>query len=315
MGPIRLDRGEDLGYPLSVLPKLRFFFRQALAALLRSFGVTALAVGTIGVALAVLATFVIIVANLDRVADQLGRDVEISAYLKRGLTLAEGEALAAQAKAWAEVEVARYLPSELAMEEFKASLGEDGVLLEGLPPDVLPASLEITLHPHPWTGTEVQAIGARLKGLSGVEDVRYGQEELDRVNALLSFARVGTLVLGFALCLATILIVSNTIRLTVYARRDEIDIMSLVGATNAFVRAPFVLEGAIQGLLGGGLAVASLVVLENGLRVGLERGLSYAYGPIELSVVPLELYIYLLILGLVLGLVGSLLAVGKFLRV
>lgn len=249
-----------------MLPKLRFFFRQALAALLRSFGVTALAVGTIGVALAVLATFVIIVANLDRVAEQLGRDVEISAYLKRGTSFTDGEALAAQVKGWTEVETARYLPSELAMEEFKKSLGEDGILLDGLPPDVLPASVELTLHPHPWTGAEVKAIGARLAAIPAVEDVRYGQEELDRVNALLSFARIGTLVLGFALCLATILIVSNTIRLTVYARRDEIDIMSLVGATNAFVRAPFVLEGAIQGLLGGGLAVASLVVLEAASR-------------------------------------------------
>lgn len=298
-----------------MLPKLRFFFRQALAALLRSFGVTALAVGTIGVALAVLATFVIIVANLDRVAEQLGRDVEISAYLRRGTGYADGEALATQIKGWAEVETARYLPCELAMEEFKKSLGEDGILLDGLPPDVLPASLELTLRPHPWTGAEVKAVGDRLRAIAAVEDVRYGQEELDRVNALLSFARIGTLVLGFALCLATILIVSNTIRLTVYARRDEIDIMSLVGATNAFVRAPFVLEGAIQGLLGGGLAVASLVVLEGGLRVGLERGLSYAYGPIELSVVPIELYVYLLALGFALGLVGSLLAVGKFLRV
>ena len=147
-----------------------------------------------------------------------------------------------------------------------------------------------------------------------VEDVRYGQEDIERVNALLGFARVAAAVLGSALCLATILIVSNTIRLTVYARRDEIEIMSLVGATDAFVRAPFVLEGAIQGVLGGSVAAIGLVVFEEGVRVGLERGLSYAYGPSSLDFVPLHFLGYLLASGAILGLTGSVLAVGKFLR-
>jgi cell division transport system permease protein len=298
-----------------VFPRLSFFFRQALLALVRSLGVTSVAVATIGVALAVLATFVVIVDNLRRVAEELGRDVEISAYVPKAITRVDGVTLAAEIESWDDVEKARFLESEVAMEEFREVLAEDAVLLEGLPPDLLPPSVEIRLVPRTWTRVEVEAIGRRIAELKPIEDVRFGQDDIERVNAMLGFARITTLILGIALCLGTILIVSNTIRLTVYARRDEIEIMSLVGATNAFVRAPFVLEGMIQGVLGGAFAAIVLVVLEEGLRVGLERGLSYAYGPVDLSFVPLHFIGYLLIAGVTLGLVGSVLAVGRFLKV
>lgn len=298
-----------------MLPRLSFFFRQAFSALVRSLGVTSVAVATIGIALAVLATFVVIVDNLRRVAEELGRDVEISAYLPKAITRVDGVALAAKIQGWDDVEQARFVESEVAMEEFREVLAEDAVLLEGLPPDLLPPSVEVRLVPRTWARVEVEAIGRRLAELKPIEDVRFGQDDIERVNAMLGFARITALVLGVALCLGTILIVSNTIRLTVYARRDEIEIMSLVGATNAFVRAPFVMEGMIQGILGGTVAALVLVALEGGLRVGLERGLSYAYGPIDLSFVPLHFIGYLLIAGVTLGLVGSVLAVGRFLKV
>jgi cell division transport system permease protein len=200
------------------------------------------------------------------------------------------------------------------MLEFKRALRDDAVLLDGLPDDVIPSSVEVRLAARPWTAQEVQFVADRLKENPLVDDVRYGQDEIERVNALLGIARIAAVILGVSLCLGTILIVYNTIRLTVYARRDEIEIMTLVGATGAFVRAPFVLEGAIQGFIGGSIAGFSLIVLENALRVGIERGLSYAYAPISLSFVPVEFLGYLVAAGFALGLLGSLLAVGKFLK-
>lgn len=297
-----------------VLPRLRFFLRMALSALLRSLGVTILAIVTISVALAVLATFAVVVDNLSRVAEELGRDVEVSAYLYPETDGETGAALAARIAGWPEVEQARYVSSAKAMEDFRRTLGEDAILLEGLPDDVLPPSVEVRLVPKRWTATDVAALGRRLVELERVEDVRYGQEEIERVNALLGFARITALLLGVALCLGTVLIVSNTIRLTVYARRDEIEIMSLVGATGAFVRAPFVLEGGIQGVAGGLFAGLGLVAMEGALRVGIERGLSYAYGHIVLDFVPIEYLGYLVGAGALLGLLGSILAVGKFLK-
>jgi cell division transport system permease protein len=298
-----------------LIARLKFFMRQALSALGRSLGITALSVATIGVALTVLATFFVIVSNLARVADQLGREVEISAYLKTGAAADKVQAATLEIKKWSEVSEVHVLSPGDAMKELKAALGSDAILLEGLPPDVLPSSVEVRLVPRPWKASEVRLIADRLAKLEGVEDVRFGQEDIERVHALLSFTRIASLIMGAALCFATILIISNTIRLTVYARRDEIEIMTLVGATGSFVRAPFLLEGMIQGLAGGGIALASLLLAEHALKVGMERGLAYAYGPIELQFVPIEYVGYLLLAGTALGLVGSLLAVGKFVKV
>jgi cell division transport system permease protein len=298
-----------------VIGRSWFFLKQALSALSRSLGITILAVVTIGVALAVLATFVVIVENLSRVADELGQEVDISAYLAPQATREASQRATETISSWEEVMSVRQMSSEQAMKEFRGALGDDAVLLDGLPADVIPPSLEVRLKARAWSAAEVRGIADRVGKLEGIDDVRFGQEEIERVGALLGFARIAALVMGAALSFATILIISNTIRLTVYARRDEIEIMGLVGATNSFVRAPFVLEGAIQGFLGGLIALGALVTLEEGLEAGIQRGLTYAYGPIELDFVPSEFFAYLVAAGVALGLVGSLLAVGRFLKV
>lgn len=298
-----------------LLPRLRFFVTQALFGLWRSAGVTSLSVVTIGVALAILAVFFVALQNLARVAEQLGREVEVSAYLERSLSAELVERRSAEVAGWPEVRAVEVLTSSAAMAQFREALGRDAIILEGLPGDVLPPSLEIRLADRPWRVEDVRALGEKLLALGGVEDVRYGQEDIERLNALLSFARVSALVVSVVLCLAVILLVSNTIRLAVYARRDEIEIMSLIGATDAFVRTPFVIEGGIQGFLGGLLTCLVLVSLREALVQGLSVGLSYAYGPLELEFVPTEFFLYALVLGTALGLVGSLFAAGKFVRV
>lgn len=296
-----------------MFPKVRFVLRQAVSVSLRSIGVTLVAVVTIAMALTVLAAFGVVVATLADVAERMGREVEISAYLERGVPPGDGFALAERLGGWKQVAGARYSSSEAALEAFRESLGADRSLLDGLPPDVLPASVELRIHPDAWKREAVEALATRLEALPEVEEVRFGRDAIEQVNGFLRFARVAAWVLGVALCLGTILIVSNTIRLTVYARKDEIDIMSLVGATPAFVRAPFVVEGALQGLLGGAAALGVLVFLQEGLRIGIERGLGQGY-PVELAFSPIRFLLYLLAAGFGLGLVASLAAVSRFMR-
>lgn len=275
---------------------------------------TALSVLTIAVALAVLATFALVVGNLRRLASNLGSEVAVSAYLEDD-ALPEGHRLASEAAAWPGVARTWVLTSSRALEDFRRQLGEDAVLLEGLPADILPPSVEVRLVDRPWRVEDVAPIAERLAGAPGVADVRYGQEDIERIAALLGVVRAAAFVLGTSLCFATILIIYNTIRLTLYARREEIEIMSLVGATAAFVRAPFVMEGAIQGVLGGAGAAAAVFALEEVLLVGLERGLSYARGAgVDLELFPPHFAVLMVFAGASLGLVGSLLAVGKFLR-
>ncbi|MBK8011293.1 MAG: ABC transporter permease [Deltaproteobacteria bacterium] len=294
-----------------------FFLRLAFSALGRSFGVTALAVVTIAVSLTVLATFSVVVRHLGRLTEGLGRQVEISVYLARGQPEERIRALSTDIAAWPEVARTRVLSSEAALAEFRVSLGPDAALLEGLPEDLLPPSIEFALKPGDWAVSAVQSIAARLNGRPEVDDVRFGQEDIERLAALFSFTRLVAIVLGAALCFATILIVSNTIRLTVYARRDEIEILTLVGATGWFVRVPFFIEGAVQGVIGGALSGVVLVAFGEAFTLAIERGLGYlysGYSPVTLDFVPLEYLGLLVLVGGLLGVVGSLLAVGKFLR-
>ncbi|MEO1334422.1 MAG: permease-like cell division protein FtsX, partial [Myxococcota bacterium] len=242
----------------------------------RSPGLTILAVGTVGTALAVLAIFAAIIQVVSSVADELGQDVEISAYIQRAAEF-DMPRQADEVAGWDEVAGVRVLTSSQAMATFRESLGPDAVILDGLPEDVLPPSLEVQLARRQWAAEEVQAIATRLLALDAVEDVRYGQEDIQRLTTMLRVIRLAAAILGSALVLATVLIVSNTIRLTVYARRDEIAIMSLVGATRWFIRAPFLLEGALSGLLGGSVAMLILITLEEVLRAGLQEVLRFTF--------------------------------------
>ena len=280
----------------------------------RSPGLTILAVGTIGTAIAVLAVFAALVQGISNVADELGQDVELSAYVNRS---AEIDMLrqADEIAEWVEVTDVRVLTSSLAMAAFRETLGNDAVILEGLPADVLPPSFEVQLVRRQWAANEVKEVADRLAALDDVNDVRFGQEDIQRLTTMLGVIRLAAAILGFALVLATVLIVSNTIRLTVYARRDEIAIMGLVGATPWFIRAPFVLEGALVGLLGGTLATAILLGLEEVLRAGLQEALRFTYSSVAFDLVPVVWVGYLLLAGIVLGIIGSGFAVGRFLRV
>ena len=277
-------------------------------------GVTLVATVSVAVALAVLASFAVVVQTLGRTANHLAREVEISAYLKEAVGVERALALTEEVSRWPQVASARYLGPEAALAEFAESLGEDARLLEGLPPGILPASLEVAVRPESWTRADIELLGARLSAFTEVEDVRFGQEDIEEINSILSGARTVATVLTAALLVATVLLVANTIRLAVYARRDEIEVMSLVGATRAFVRAPFVVEGALQGLVGGLAAFSVLFALQEALRLVIARGLATTV-PLELVFDPLGYFAGLMFAGLSLGVTGSLLAVGRFLRV
>lgn len=295
-------------------PQFQFIFRQAVSVSLRSFGVTLVATISVAVALTILAAFAVVVQTLGRAAEQLASEVEISAYLKDGVAVDRSLALTKEVRQWPQVAAARYLSPEGALTEFAVSLGEDARLLEGLPPDVLPASLEVAVHPESWTRRQIEVLGARLAAFEEVEDVRFGQEDIEEINAILSVSRLVAALLSTALIFATVLLIANTIRLTVYARRDEIEVMSLVGATRAFVRAPFVMEGALQGIVGGVSAFCFVLALQEVLRLAIARGISTTV-PLELVFHSAGYLVGLLVTGLSLGVMGSLLAVGRFLRV
>ena len=283
--------------------------RRAADALLRAPYVTAVAVGTIYVAALLTGAFAATVGAGGRLLAGWAGEVPVSVYLAQGADLEAARAAALAIAPDADVEGVS--PAE-AMARLRASLGDQGRVLDGLGDDALPASVEVRV---PGLSLDrVRALAVRLRGLPGAAEVDDGAVWLARLEALVERGRQLGILLLVLVAAATAILVSNTLKLAVYARRDEIEIMKLVGATNLYVSAPILLEGAIQGLLGAGLAAATLGAANWALLPRIREALPLAarLGPAD--VVPGRLLATLVVGGAVLGLLASAISLQRFLR-
>jgi cell division transport system permease protein len=254
------------------------FARTALRGIASSPVTSAVAVGTIGVSLVLVGAFAILLRNMQDVLDRFGDDLHVTAYLEDGLPEAARAELARSAGRVEGVESVRVVSEQEALERLRAGVGRGAAFLAGLDENPLPASLEITLVPERRTPEGLAAAAASLEGLAGIADLGSGRDWVEGYLRALALLRGLALGLGAILAGATLLIVANTIRLAVLARRDELEILALVGASRAFVNTPFLLEGAIQGAAGGALALALLYGLFRLALPGLEFGLELLLG-------------------------------------
>lgn len=295
--------------PMPVLRALAYFLEEALTSLLRSRLISALSIGTIGVSLFVLGAFLTVASNLNAVVARWTQKVQITAYLRDD---AEPRARALlQERLHEDAAVASFtaVGRDEALARFRALFRDLRTLPDDLGENPFPESIEITLKPERQSADEVRRLAAELQAAPGVEEVQYDLLWIQRLATAVRLVRGLGGVLGGILALAGVFTISNVIRLTVYARQDELDIMRLVGATRAYVRGPFVVEGMLQGGLGGLLAVALLYV---SIRV-LTKDVLAASDLLGRSTVllPAEVCLALVLGGMAVGLVGSLVSLGR----
>jgi len=271
---------------MQALAALRIFLRSAWQGLRGNPTTAAVATGTIALCLLLAGAFSLLLVNMEGMLERFGREIRISAYLADGLSVAEQRALLERVRTAPGVEGVELVTKADALERFRASSSGRAELLEGLAENPLPASLEITLVPEQRSRQGLENLAKVLAGLPGVDDLGYGHEWVEGYARAVALVRGLGLGIGAVLALATLLIVSNTIRLSVYARQEEIEILLLVGAGRGFVATPFVLEGMAQGLAGGLLALGLLYGLYAlflpDLADGLQLVLGYAT-PVFLS--------------------------------
>jgi cell division transport system permease protein len=270
---------------------------------------TAVAVGTIFVATFLTGLFAAALTGGERLLAAWAGDVQISVYLAPGADLRAAARAAEELAGGREVEAVT--PAE-ALRRLRASLGPEAPALEGVEADVLPASVEVRAPGVSLAGA--RDLARRLAAVPGAKEVDFGNAWLERFEALLRRLRWTGLALFGVLSLGTAVLVSNTLRLGVFARRDEIEIMKLVGATDAYVEAPFLIEGVLQGICGAGLAALALLVLHALLAPRLAAAVGLAAPLQRADVLPGSMVLTLLGGGAALGLVASALAVGRFLR-
>ncbi|MEN8729228.1 MAG: permease-like cell division protein FtsX [Desulfuromonadales bacterium] len=291
-----------------------YFFRRALRNMQQSPVLSLASVGTIAVALALLAFFAIAVLNVQQLTASWGESLAIVAYLDEvpGDSIIKG--WVTDIERYPEVDKVAFVSRDQAFERFRQRLGDDAGLVEGLGPDILPASLEISLADQSRNQAAVTAVVDRLRVDHRFTDLQYGQGWLEKLEAFLLLLRVSGAALGGFLVFAALVIVANTIKLTLYARQDELDAMVMVGATSLFIKLPFLVEGALQGLLGGLTALGlSFLVFEVVLQKSL-GSLLLITGIDTIHFLPLLWQIMLILGGGVIGLLGSLFALRKFVR-
>lgn len=229
--------------------------REAIAAFRRAPGLAALSATSIGLSLFVLGTFGLVAYNVEVALQTIERRVEIVAYLRDDVSSAQLEVAQNDIRSFPEVASVVHISKFEAMRNAMQQLDEFRDVFSDLELNPLPASLEIRLRPEFRNPASVQRVAELVALYPFVEDVRYGREWLHKIYQLRRLGGAVAAILGIAFAVVAILIIGTTVRMAVLARRDEIAVMRLVGATDGFIRRPFLLEGLITGLAGGFLAL------------------------------------------------------------
>ena len=287
---------------------LRYAFEEAFTSLWRGRQAGLLSTLTIALALFVLGGFLVVTANLERLGAEWSNAAELSVYLRDDVTAGERRAVEAVLAPGALIAAHEYVSKSEALARFKQTFGDLGAAMDGVGGNPLPASLEVRLRPGPGVSASVDSLAARLRTMAGVADVRYDRQWLTRVLSAINVIRGVGLILGAVLAIAAALTVANVVRLALYARREELDIMNLVGAPQAYVRGPFVMEGVLQGGIGALVALLGLGAAFFALRGRYLLPLASALNISSVHFLPLELCVVLVVGGMAVGCLGGLFA-------
>ncbi|MDU4959287.1 MAG: permease-like cell division protein FtsX [Sporomusaceae bacterium] len=290
---------------------IEYFVRSAFSSLRRNGLMSIASITTVALSLLILGMFLIMVLNLNNMASVLESQVQISVYLEDRLTTGEIRALGERIAKTPGVQQATFIGRDEALARFKERLGEQqGILTTLGDTNPLPNAYEIKAD----NPDNVRAIAQTVGEYDGVENAKFSQNVVDQLFSLTHMIRIVGIALIIFLALAALFIISNTIRITVFARRKEIGIMKYVGATDWFIRWPFLIEGIIMGFTGSLLAVILLFQAYSTLTQRVYETLAF------LPIIPkypfLQIIsVILVIAGMVIGATGSTISLKRFLKV
>jgi len=284
---------------------MTYVLRESLRAFRRTPLLTGLSAGMIALSLFLVGLFGLAAWNIRRVLDRVESRVEVVAYLRDDADPAVVLVVQNEIAALAGVREVNYITKEQALQRARRDLPELETVIGSLESNPLPASFEVMFKPNQAGPDVVRKVAGQIQAFPVVEDVRFGSEWLDKVFLLRRVAGTAMLILGVAFATVAALIISAAIRMAIYARRDEIDIMRLVGATEGFVRRPFLLEGLITGIAGGLLALGAMYIAYSLVSRAV----------FQLEWLPLEWAAAGLAAGSVVGVLASAVAVRRHLRV
>ncbi len=293
---------------------LWYSLKKAVVQIFRNKGMSIASLFSITAMLLILALFFSFTVNVSFLTEQVKDEFNtIVMFLYDGVSTEDAYKIASSIESMNQVESVKYVPKEKAMEEFKESWGDNAYLLDGLTENPLPNSLRVELSDIQG-GSLVAQVGY---GFSGVEDVRFYREEVDKVLKISSVIQKSALVVIVFLVIVSVMVVSNTVKLTVLARQEEIEIMKYIGATNWFVRGPMFVEGMLIGLISAAIALGISSILYIKLEAGLRTDMMtlFATTLVDSKFVIKNLAWIFGALGVSIGACGSIISMRRFLKV
>jgi cell division transport system permease protein len=288
-----------------------FFMREAFKNIRLNLLMSITAITTTFICIVVLGLGLLVSSHVEGIIGSVREDVSVEAYFPPDTSQQETDATINKVEGWPEVSSVNYVSEEEALATFKDTFSDRPELYQNLDPGVLPASLQIQLE----NPTEAEQVAQRLEQEQGfaADNLSYPQQTIERLNSVTSYMIWGLYGATLLFLISSVLLISNAIRLSIFARRKEIEVMKLVGASDGFVRTPFVFEGMVQGLTGAGLAALTVIWL-NFLFIDWSRN-ALPFVPISPdSVNTLLMLLVLVAVGVAIGVIGSFLSVTRFLR-
>jgi cell division transport system permease protein len=241
--------------------QIGYVFDEAATMLRRHKAANAVSIVIMGLSLLILVVFLLITLNMQAVIDRAGDEMRMYVFLEDGAGEPAARDIQMRLLGLAGVEEVVYVPREEALVSFREALGKDSDILDALESNPLPDAFRVKLKPDYIRSERLEAMSQEIGRWKGVEETRYGERWLERGEALVKGFYFADLFVGLIILLSVIFVIANTVRLTVISRQRSIEVARLVGATNAYIRIPFLVEGAVQGAVAAGLAVGLAAIV------------------------------------------------------
>lgn len=291
---------------------MKRFFKRAINDLRENQFLAAITVVTIALSILIASAFALFFINAGELLTQWQKGIRMMVYLKPGVSEPARLDTKFRIQGIAGVQEAAYISKEEAMERLKGQMPHHSALLENLKENPLPDAFEVTLEAGARDSAQLQFLSERIQALEPVEEVEYGQQWIQRFSSVINLFSIAGYGIGALFFMATVFIVANTIRLVLYSRRDEIEIMRLVGATDRFIKIPFYLEGMIQGALGTTIGLVALYIGYFSLSSHFQPSL--ASGLLTLRFFPVLVCVSIVAGGTVVGWLGCWISLKQFMK-
>jgi len=289
------------------LTALSYSFKSAFKSLAREKWINILSTITVGSSLLIITLVIFFLYNIKFIANQLPDRFSIMAYLQEPISQEETRKIIDSLKKRPEIAKVRYISREEALLELKQTLGDSTHLLEGLDENPLTSSIEIKLRKEFVTPATTSMISSEIGKMPGIDTIYYGEKIAEAIHLLERSVRNISIIIFLTISLGVVFVTYSTVKILFYRKKEEIEILKLLGATGAFIRAPFLIEGGVIGLFGGILGVAGAFVF----YFAVTYRLSVVIPMLKTLIFPVELLIAPPFVGVILGVIGSAIAIGR----